>query len=329
LRENEVAAHSDDRDSQVREGWEKELFAQHRWGSREEKAAEEHARLRDLWKAAQPLTSASKKSVGGVIALEICNWNLEESILELCAAIGAERPPEFAIGHLESVSEKRWKAVWAYYLAVRDWLPRKQPSGYEALLRTCDADEKIRAHVSSLLGDTDDLKELYAERFCLCLESWLGGLYGQEWVWTRAHAAAVSGVEEEIKKLDPTGQILGAMHLEGDGRLQPCNHKAFRRYDIIISSIGSGEWRAAMPMRGTDGIERAALVEKYLSPIEAWVDGRGEGRRAGADELFGRVCGLLGEADDVKMFSASLLISLLRSQQLAAREKGESRMGRS
>ncbi|UCC67074.1 MAG: hypothetical protein JSV79_07960, partial [Armatimonadota bacterium] len=322
-----MAAHNDDRDSPVREGWEEEVFAQHRWGSREEEAAEEHARLRDLWKAAQPLTPVGRSVVDGIVALEICNWNLEESILELCAAIGAERPPGFAIGHLGSVSEERWKTVWAYYLAVRDWLLRKEPGGYAALLGTCDAEQKIRTHVSALLGEMDDLKELYAERFCLCLEFWLGGMHGQERVWTRAHEAAVSRIEEEIKKLDPTGQILGAMHLHGDGRLQPCNHKAFRRYDIIISSIGAGEWRAAMPMRGTDGIERATLVEKYLSPIEAWVHGRGRERRAGAGELFDRVYEALGEADDFRLFSASLLVSLLRSQQLAARKRGESRMG--
>lgn len=63
-----------------------------------------------------------------------------------------------------------------------------------------------------------------------------------------AHRAAVTALEERIRELDPTGRVLDARHQKGDGRLEPCSHKAFRRYDII-SSIGAGSWRGAIPMR--------------------------------------------------------------------------------
>ncbi len=41
---------------------------------------------------------------------------------------------------------------------------------------------------------------------------------------------------------------------------------------------GAGDWRGTMPMRGTDGVERAAIPEKFLSPIQAWCDGLSEQR---------------------------------------------------
>jgi len=304
-----------------REAWEDEVFYGHRWGPHGEKAHEEHARLKKLWDAAQPFPAECRNALDDIIALEICNWNLEESILELCSAIGGKRPPAFPIGHM--VSEDRWKTIWAYYFTCRDWLANAPQNGYRPLLRMCDADGVTQNHVLGLLGEKDELKALYVERFCLCLAFWIGEWCGREFAYAKAHNAAVSALEEEIRKRDPQGQILNAMKGEGDGRLQPCGHKAFRRYDIILSSIGTGKWRAAMPMRGTDGFERAATLEAYLSPIEAWIEGPacagGEG--ALAEDIHAR----LGARDGAKVFLASLLVSLLRSEQLAARQLAESR----
>ncbi len=98
----------------------------------------------------------------------------------------------------------------------------------------------------------------------------------------------------------------------------------FRRYDIIISSVGAGKWRGAMPRRGTDGFERAALLEEYLGPIERWVDGGAAEEAAG--DVAQRIRDLLAERDDVKIFLASLLASLLRAQQLFATKLAESRV---
>jgi len=69
-----------------------------------------------------------------------------------------------------------------------------------------------------------------------------------------AHHAAVKAIEGKILKKDPESLIIRAMKSEGDGRLQPCNHKAFRRCDIIISSIGVDKWRATKTKqpRGTN-----------------------------------------------------------------------------
>lgn len=312
----------------VREVWEQEVLARHRWGQHGDRASKEHTHLKNLWEATQPPSKNCNSIIEQIVALEICNWNLEESIMALCSAIGAKEPTKLGIGHLASVSEERWNRVWAYYLTLRNWLPSEGGSGYEFLLKKCDPEKKIQNHIVSMLGNRDELKELYVERLCLCLEYWLGGLLPTESAQLKAHSAAVLSVENEIRRLNPVSKILNAVELEGDGRLQPCNHKAFRRYDIIISSIGAGKWRAVMPMRGTDGFERATTLEEFLLPIETWIDPRIKAEKSKGEKLFDKIEALLGKPDNEKIFLASLLVSLLRAQQLAAQKRAESRKGK-
>ncbi len=301
------------------EAWEQEVLARHRWGQHGKRAEEEHSRLKELWTAIQPIDEATTKIINQIIALEICNWRLEDSLLDLCAAIGSGTPVDHDIGHLGSVTEQRAKQVWAYYLAARDWLPCAGRGEYIHLLKDCDPDGQMQERVSQLLGERTELKELYVERFCLCLEMWLGGALSKGSASAIAHDAAVLRIEEEIQRRDPDGGILNALHHDGDGRLQPCSHKAFRRYDIILSSIGCGKWRGAMPQRGTDGFERADALARYLDAIEGWLR-KGQEADPGAE-----VTSLLGEPNVVKTFLASLLVSVLRGQELAARRRAESR----
>jgi hypothetical protein len=318
------------------EKWEEEVLAGHRWGQRpwlafpppsDKKGLEELSRLRQLRQAAQPLEESAQGIINQILGLEICNWNLEASILELCGAIGKKEPAKVPIGHMISISEERWRKVWAYYLVLSDWLPHDAPNGHATLLGICDPDQVIQKYIAGMLGERTPLKEFYVERFRLCLEFWLGGYPPADSARMKAHKVAVSVLDEEIKKLDPEGQIVheAAMQGEGDGRLQPCSHKAFRRYDMIISSIGAGKWRAAMPRRGTDGLERSEVVERYLVPIEAWIDGRSKPDGSENTQIFEQINNRLGKADATKRFLASLLVSLLRSQQLAARLLAESR----
>jgi hypothetical protein len=302
--------------------WEREVVARHRWGRHGAAAAEELARLSALREGAGPLDGKCEAVIEQLVALEICNWNLEASVVALCGAIGAQGPLELGIGHLASVTDERWNRLWAYYLALRNWLPAEGKSGYKAPLRTCDPERVVQKHIEGMLGERDELKELYVERLCLCLEFWLGGFYPAGSARMKALEAAVAAVEGEIRKRDAGGEILDAFALGGDGKLQPCHHKAFRRYDIIISSVGAGKWRAVMPRRGTDGFARAALLEEYLGPIETWIAGA-EGAPTG--DLGRNIHASLGKRDNVKIFLASLLASLLRAQQLYARELAERR----
>jgi len=190
----------------------------------------------------------------------------------------------------------------------------------------CDPDGMVQKHVLNMLSNSTELKQLYVERFCLNLEYWLGAFYPEKSPQMKAYEAAVQKLEDEISKLDPNSEMLEWMRLDGRrGWIEICHHKAFKRFDIHISSIGSGEWREAMPLSGIDGLERAETVEKYLFAIEAWINDVETSQNAPDKALFQSIHELLGENDDTKMFLASLLVSLLRPQQLAARKRAERR----
>lgn len=309
-----------------REIWEDEIFAGHRWGRFGERANPEQVRLKVLWDVIQPIDDNIQKIIDQIVSLEICNWRLEDSIMALCEAIGRKKPAEMAIGHGVSITEKRWKQVWAYFLACRTWLKHGPVNGYQIILNVVDPDGKIQEHIRALLGKRDDLKEKYVERFCLCLELWLGDLIADGKILSASHAAAIAALEKEIIHADPEAGILKAFMYEGDGRLNVCHHKLFRRYDIIISSIGCGKWRGAMPMRGTDGFERSELVASYFEPIEAWLKNGQETHFNSGPSV--QIVALLGEPDKTKLFLASLLVSLLRSDELAARKTAECRSRR-
>lgn len=301
------------------EAWEQEVLAAHRWGQHGDgPAREERSRFKELWAAAQPMSENAKAVADQVVSLEICNWNLESSISSSCEAIGRNEPTQLSVGHLASVTEDRWRRLWAYYLALRDWLHGAGGRGFPALLALCDPEQEVRSRVEAMLSDRSELKELYVERLCLCMERWLRGHIPVESPLLKGHFAAVHELEDEIEKRDADGKILDALRLDGDGRLQPCSHKAFRRYDIIISSIGCGEWRGAMPRRGTDGFERADLTSSYLDPIALWVDKGDEAVLEATPRC--EIVSALGKPDKTKRFLASLLVSLLRSQEIAARK---------
>jgi hypothetical protein len=306
----------------ARETWEEEVFVQHRWGWHgDDNAAEEHSRLKELWDAAQPVDASCREIVQKIAALEVCNWNLEESIMAICRGIGSKGSIELPIGHLASVSDERWKKMWAYYLTLRDRLSSKGRSGYGTLLRSCDPNEETKRHVLRMLGERNELKELYVERFCLCLEYWLGGFFPSDPAQMTGHAAAVSAVEGEISKRDPEGGLLSAMSIHGGEWLGPCSHKAFGRYDDIVASIGAGEWRGWTYWTVADGLRRVDNIDAYLSAIDAWISGKEKAQEAGAGGPAKDIHAALGELDAAKSFLASLLVSLLRAQSLTARSR--------
>ncbi len=76
--------------------------------------------------------------------------------------------------------------------------------------------------------------------------------------------------------------------------------------------------------RGTDSLQRAADLAKYLSPIESWLGGESEASVA-ESEMCAEIRGRLGGINEEKRFLATLLVSLLRSQQLSATQRARRR----
>ncbi len=304
--------------------WEKEVLARHRWGRYGDKANQEHARLKQLYEKAQPLDGPCQAIIDQITALEICNWRLEDSILALCVAIGAKKPAHMKIGHMASMTNERWKKIWAYYLSCLEWLSDSMDSGYEVMLAVCDPDKNIQEHIFSLLSEKTKLKELYVQRFCLYLGFMINRSFEVGSAPAFVHDVSLSAVETEIKKHDSEASILAGFVFDTKYKtyagLELCHHKLFRRLDIILSSIGAGTWRGAMPLKGRDGFERAELLEKYLYALETWIRTGLQPASQAGDDFVHSIHILLAERDDTKVFLASLFVSLLRSQQLYARE---------
>jgi hypothetical protein len=300
--------------SSLRDRWEQEFAAGHRWGRIQDSicVAAEHDRLVELWQAIPTDAPFPAPLLEQIIALEFCNWRLEESLQALCRGIGDNAPAAFAIGHLGSCTEERWRRIWAYNLAARAWLPCKVANGFQTVLAWCDPDESIRTHVAALLGEQTPVKALYVERFCLTLEYWLRGWYDMEDGGVVGLRAASSAIEQEIRRQDRADEaLLGATNPDNGG-LFPCLHKLFRRFDIILSSIGGGQWRAGMPEDGGSRAERVATNERFLTPMAAWVD-----QTPPEDAFADAVYRDLGAHTPTKCFLTALLVSLLRAQLAA------------
>jgi len=300
------------------EEWEKELFVPVRICEDDTLNQAEHARLLPLWQAAQPLSESQKKLIGYIQAIRECNWRLETAVWDLLRAIGTEGTTGLLHGHGASITEDRWKKMWAYYLTLRNWLskPCYGPVGYAILLKMCDPSGEVQQRIVSMLGERTELKEFYVERLCLWFD-WtaVGGMFDDHSAMGTAHTGAVAAVEQKIKELNPDGGILPWIAEDGQGHTEPCHHKAFRRYDIIISSIGAGKWRAVIPERKTDGLDLIRMHDSFIGVIETWLSDRqgiGEDKE---ENISVRVHELLGEKTSAKVFLSSFLCSLLRLQR--------------
>lgn len=303
--------------------WEREVLAGHRWRRVGEQAAKaELARLQALCDKAGALDASLQEVLAQVIGPEICNWALFEAISRVCSVIGQGKPETRGTGHRATVTPERWRQMWAYYFACRQWLAEGSRPGltsYRAILDLCDPQGETQQHIEQMLGTRDRLKRLYVERFCICLEAWLDDLPPDGQPRRTSLDAAARSLQQRILAEEPEPRVPFKMiRLDDHSILQPCHHKLFRRYDIILSSIGDGAWRRSMPMRGTDGEDRAAELEPYLAALEKWVAADAPGACVPpACELYAR----LGPPDAFKRFAVALLASLLRAQQLAARRK--------
>lgn len=308
--------------------WERELLAHHRWGDAADQREREHERLKALWRTIAPVCGKTNRLIESIMALEICNWRLLESVQELCACIGENRLPKYVIGHHLSVDTRRWHKYWGYFFALRTWALDDHLCGVPSMQSVCDPEGCVEHHVFELLGERNELKALYVERLARAVFFWLTGHSEPDTPPGIAHAGCVAPLEDRILTLDPELRVVPREYLFADeGNLHPCHHKLFRHLDIIISSIGAEQWRGGMPARCTDGLERAEDLDAWLAPLAAWVDDRGPQADEADTEEWQLVYTALGERDDRKLFMAALLESLLRSQQVAARERAKAKSG--
>jgi hypothetical protein len=280
--------------------------------------ARELQKLDELWNNAQPMTNDELYSVSQITWLSRCNWNLEPSITSLIEAIGKGKRASIRIGHNYSITEDRWKKVWAYYFTLKQWLhPQERYTGIPTLLDYCDPDNTIKAHITNLLGKKTKLKELYVELFSYFLEFQLMGKnHPGDSAKNNATKAAVESLMNEIKKFEYDEMILAAVQINpetlSEGKLrwyEVCHHKFFRRCDIIISTIGKNEWRGTFKERGSERKELKDLLLRYSQSLEAWIS-----NQESVNDFKKSIHELLGQQTSKKLFQVSLLYAFLKGQ---------------
>jgi len=316
----------------IDEKWQAEVRAGHRWGQEwselfTEGLPREIEELQALWQAAAPLDESDSAILDQILALEICNWRLTDSILDLTAAIGVHRPASGGIGHRRSITPERWRTVWAHYLALQRylWGDRTMGDAFTPILEAIDPDRSVQEKIDEYLGERDEVKELLVQRLLYAMD-WMVSHFPWGSTWQKAQNAGIKVIEDRLQELGADPDILRHLHWPTvDGRLQPCGHKFVRRLDILISSIGAKKWRGRIPFRGTDGLELSGALDAYLEPIAAWLQQDDSMCQHQEQEPGTTILRNLGEPDAAKRFMARLLSSLLTSQQIEARLKGEER----
>jgi hypothetical protein len=315
----------------VYEMWHNEVCEGHRWGQEWSELftlglPRELEELETLWKAAEPLSEADTEILKQILSLEICNWRLTDSIIELTEAIGKHTPSTTPIGHRNSVTPDRWAVVLAHQLSLQQYLWGKQKdSAFTMLLDTVDPERKVYDKVTKFLGEPNETKELLVQRLLYVMD-WETTHFPWDSIYQKAQNAGIEVIEQRLNELNVDQEILKNMQWQNvDGRLQPCGHKFIRRMDILISSIGAEKWRGQIRFRGTDGLELAATLAEYLAPLLAWIKNDGSSKQFQKELPGATILYNLGDYDPAKLFLARLVRSHLSAQQIEAGIKGQER----
>ncbi|MHA2260698.1 MAG: carboxymuconolactone decarboxylase family protein [Promethearchaeota archaeon] len=277
----------------------------------------ETQRLEYLWEKAQPMSDDELHTVSQITLLSRCNWVLEPSIMSLLNAIGKGKRTTMRIGHNYSITEDRWKRVWAYYLSLKNWLAALgRYTGIPVLLDFCDPNKTTQSHVLKLLGKKTKLKELFVELFSYSLEFHLMSSGPDDLERFIARKAAVESLNNQIKKQEHNAMILAAIQPNpeklSDGKLrwfEVCHHKFFRRCDIILSSIGENVWRGTFIDKSPEKEHLKELLQRYSLTLESWISNQDINK-----DFAKNIYDLIGKHTNKKVFQVSFLSVLLRGE---------------
>ena len=84
----------------------------------------------------------------------------------------------------------------------------------------------------------------------------------------------------------------------------------------VISSIGAGKWRAAMPERSTAAADLLTVHDRFIHALETWTE---EALPDNATDMDQEVHALLGEPEPAKLFLVAFLAAILGAQRVNLR----------
>ncbi len=295
-------------------------------------------RLRELDKNARMLRLQ-------IIGNEQCHYKFFQNISKILKGIGRMSPRKDVLGHVPNVSgylhaleKDRIEMGKAYLRFLELWLQGKSAGEAKNALPQY---KHFVDPIYHALGERTPLKKLYVKRMIISFSypvlHWSGeadlsnvdgktvdvfGVNHPRGLKIDRKIAEARGVkltysESNFRnKIQFGDDILAHIVYRGRGL---CNHKFFRHLDIILRSIGKGEWRKDNPPRGKERAELAEKISQSVFALDSWI-AEVEKKKAitenpDARNTIEEVYDSLGERNQVKEWLAASLWKTMKDNK--------------
>ncbi|MBN1349019.1 sugar phosphate isomerase/epimerase [candidate division KSB1 bacterium] len=237
--------------------------------------------------------------------LECTHYLFFENIQKIIENIGKLQIKEQIYGCM-IIEENRMKRIRDFEKCLHLWLDRASPENFQS---------DFCRQVFASLGKSNERKILLVRRLARRLNFILAWTSNQN---STDRSAAIADKFVDFDDLqEPETMDLKRMisHQFPDAsefeqhicENRPCHHKFFRHLDIIIKNIGAESWDRSKPARHRDGIERAAITQKYIDHLTSWLN------RDPVNEETSQIFHALDKMDPVKEW---LVMSLKKTLEV-------------
>lgn len=234
-----------------------------------------------------------------IIGNEQCNYKFFQNVSKILKGIGKMSPRKDVLGHVPNVPDylrplekDRIEIGKAHIRFLELWLQGKRAREAK---NTLPRFKHFVDPIYHALGERTPLKKLYVERMIISFSypvlHWSGevdlsiidgktvddfGINHPRGLEIDKKIAEAKGIklayhESNFANKKQFGdEILAHIVYRGRGL---CNHKFFRHLDIILKSIGKGEWRKDNPPRGKEKAELAEKISQHVFALDSWLAG--------------------------------------------------------
>jgi len=280
-----------------------------------------------------------------IIGNEQCHYKFFQNNLKILQGIGDMRPRKDVMGHvpnlpdyIRSLENERIEMGKAYLRVLELWFEGKSTGEAKHTL------PKFKSFVDSIyqtLGERTPLKKLYVERMIISFsypilhwsgEADLSNIAGKTVdVFGINHPRGLE-IDQKIaqtKRINLTygPRIFGNKKQFGDDTLAHivyrgrglCNHKFFRHVQIILNSIGKGEWRKDDPPQAKERTQLAARISDYVFALDSWLAELDEKKAIAEDpdalKVINEVYATLGDRSQVKEWLVASLWKTMKDNK--------------
>lgn len=280
-----------------------------------------------------------------IIGNEQCNYKFFQNISKILEGIGRMYPRNDVLGHVPNVpdylrplEQDRLEMGKAHLKILELWLQGRSASEAKSAL---PRHKHVVDPIYQALGERTSLKKLYVERMTISFSypvlHWSGeadlsnvdGKTVDDFGINHPRGLEIDKRIAEAKSVKLTyresnfgnkkqfgDEILAYIVYRGRGL---CNHKFFRHFDIILKSIGKGEWRKDNPPRGKERAELAEKISQFVFALDSWLaeveKEKSIVENPAARNVIEEVYGSLGERTPVKEWLAACLWKTMKDNK--------------